>query len=168
MRFDPDFTKVHAGFPILERGEYQLEITSIKGYFRIKDNGDPSAGVRLGLKCIGLRTSDGDLDTSIDAADEQISPHMLWIHTKKAYGMTKQVILAAMGYALDQEKASNEDFFEGSDFSFEIDDSDPDEVIIAIGDSWSSLVGQVINVTADVRTWEGKLQQDYRAFAPVR
>lgn len=168
MRFDPDLSKAHAGFPILERGEYQLEITGVKGYFRIKDNGEPSAGIRLGVKCLGLRVADGSLDTTIDEADEQVSPHMLWVHTKKAYGMTKQVILAAMGYALDEERQANDEFFEGADFSFEVDDSDPDSVTIAIGDSWSNLVGKVINVTADVRTWEGKLQQDYRAFSPVR
>lgn len=168
MRFDPDLSKAHAGFPILERGEYQIEITGVKGYYRIKDNGEPSAGVRLGVMCVGIRSADGSLDTSIESAGEQISPHMLWVHTKKAYGMTKQVILAAMGYALDEERKANDEYFDGSDFSFEVDDSDPENVEIALGDSWDNLVGKPINVTADVRIWEGKPQQDYRAFSPVR
>lgn len=167
MRFQPDFSKAHAGFPIVDRGEYEVEITGVQGYFNIKDDGSPSAGVRCLLKLIGEVGANGKVKKH-DASGENISPHMLWVHTPKAYGMAKQFILAAMGYSIRDEKKANSDFFDGADFDFEVDDSNPDDVSIALGSAWENLVGKSVRVTADVRQWEGRDQQDYRTPMPVK
>lgn len=155
---------------MLQRGEYEFEITNVKPFYRVKDDGGESAGVTVSLKCTGKVGSDGELVTSKDefpAAGEQVNPNRLYIHTPKAFGMTKQFIMAALGYPIKDEKVANEEYFDDADFSIDVDDSDPDDVQVIAGGSWDDLVGKSLRMTADLRVWQGNDQQDYRSFSPL-
>ncbi len=163
-RFQPNLSKAHAGFPMLERGEYEFEITKATPFLRVKENGDESAGCRYGLRCTGKIIDDGSLDESHEAAGEQVSPISLWVHTPKAFGMTKQFILAALGYTIREEKQANEEYFDDADFSIDVDD---DENTVG-GASWEDLVGKSLRMTADIGEWNGNEQQEYRSYQPIR
>ena len=104
------------------------------------------------------------LDESHEAAGEQVSPISLWVHTPKAFGMTKQFILAALGYTIREEKQANEEYFDDADFSIDVDD---DENTIG-GASWEDLVGKSLRMTADIGEWNGNEQQEYRSYQPIR
>ena len=92
-----------------------------------------------------------------------VSPITLWIHTPKAFGMTKQFIMAALGYPIKEEKKANSEYFEDADFSVDTDDEDN-----AIpGASWEDLVGKNIRMTADIGVWQGNDQQEYRSYQPL-
>ena len=169
-RFAPNLKDAHAGFPMLTRGEYEFEITKVRPFFRVKDDGGESAGATISLKCVGKIESDGSITTDkadFPSAGEQVNPNRLYIHTPKAFGMTKQFIMAAMGYPIKDEKLANEEYFDDADFSIDADDADPDNIEVVGGGSWDDLEGKTLRMTADVRMWQGNEQQDYRSFSPI-
>lgn len=162
-RFEPNLAQAHAGFPMLERGEYEFTITKATPFYRVKDDGSENGGCRCSLKVVGQVAADGSLDTDFEAMDEMVSPITLWIHTPKAFGMTKQFIMAALGYPIREEKRANEEYFEDADFSVDVDEEDN-----AIGGaSWQDLVGKSLRMTADIDVWQGNDQQAYRSYQPL-
>jgi hypothetical protein len=170
-RFQPNLKDAHAGFPMLPRGEYEFEITNVHPFFRVKDDGGESAGCTISLKVVGQVAADGSLETDkaeFPSADEQVNPNRVYIHTPKAFGMTKQFIMAAMGYPVRDEKVANEEYFDDADFSIDVNDDDPDNIEVIAGGSWDDLVGKTLRMTADVRMWQGNEQQDYRSFSPIK
>lgn len=166
-RFEPNLAKAHAGFPMLERGEYEFSITKATPFVRTNDDGDVSAGCRCALRVDGIVAADGELETDFDAYGEMVSPISLWVHTPKAFGMTKQFILAALGYRLDQEKLANEEYFEEADFSIDTEDPDDTDSPVVAGASWQDLVGKSLRMTADIGEWNKRPQQEYRSYQPI-
>jgi len=148
---------------MLDRGEYEFLITKQKCFYRVKDDGGENGGCRVSLKVTGMVASDGSLTQDFEGADEMVSPLTLWIHTPKAFGMTKQFIMAALGYPIKEEKKANSEYFEDADFSVDTDDEDN-----AIpGASWDDLVGKSLRMTADIGVWQGNDQQEYRSYQPL-
>lgn len=162
-RFEPNLAKAHAGFPMLQRGEYEFTITKATPFYRVKDDGSENGGCRVGLRCDGAINADGSINAGIEEAGEQVSTLSLWIHTPKAFGMTKQFIMAALGYTIQEEKKANEEYFEASDFSVDVDEEDN----IVGGASWQDLVGKTLRMTADIGVWQGNDQQEYKSYQPL-
>jgi len=82
--------------------------------------------------------------------------------------MTNQFILAEMGFDLRDEGQANAEYFDGADFSIDVDDDDPDNVEVIGGASWNDMVGKRLRMTADVNIWQGREQQQYRSYQPIR
>lgn len=162
-RFQPNLAQAHAGFPMLDRGEYEFTITKAVPFYNLKDDGSENGGCRCSLKVTGMVASDGSLTDDFDGAGEMVAPITLWIHTPKAFGMTKQFIMAALGYTIREEKKANEEYFEDADFSVDVDDEDH----AVGGSSWQDLVGKSLRMTADIDVWQGNDQQTYRSYQPL-
>lgn len=162
-RFQPNLASAHAGFPILERGEYEYTITKAKCFYNVKEDGSENGGCRVSLRVVGKIMSDGELSTDFEGCDEMVSPITLWIHTPKAFGMTKQFIMATMGYKIREEKKANEEYFEEADFSVDADD----DGVVTDGASWNDLVGKSLRMTADIGVWNGNDQQEYKSYQPL-
>lgn len=162
-RFQPNLAQAHAGFPMLDRGEYEFTITKATPFYRVKDDGSENGGCRCSLRVTGKVDSDGSLSEDFEGVNEMVAPITLWIHTPKAFGMTKQFIMAALGYPIKDEKRANEEYFEDSDFSVDVDD---EENTIG-GASWDDLVGKSLRMTADIGVWNGNDQQEYRSYQPL-
>jgi len=167
-RFAPDLKAAHAGMLILERGEYEFEVTKSTPFFYVKDDGTEVAGVRAAMEVAGRIMADGSLDTDADYIGENAAPMRLFVHTPKSFAMTKQCILAAMGYDVRDETQANEEYFDGADFSIDGDDDDPDNVEVIGGASWNDMVGKRLRMTADVNIWQGREQQQYRSYQPIK
>ena len=162
-RFSPNLAQAHAGFPMLDRGEYEFTITKATCFYRVKEDGSENGGCRCSMRVTGKVASDGSLDTDFEGVNEMVSPITLWIHTPKAFGMTKQFIMAALGYPIKEEKKANSEYFEDADFSVDTDDEDN----AITGASWEDLVGKNIRMTADIGVWQGNDQQEYRSYQPL-
>lgn len=166
-RFQPNLADAHAGFPMLSRGEYEFEITKVTPFYRIKDDGGESAGVSVGMKVVGQIAADGSVDEQFESAGEMVAPNRLYIHTPKAFGMTKQFIMAALGYSIRDEKQANTEYFDNADFSIDVDDSDPDNAQAIGGGSWDDLVGKRLRMTADIDVYQGRENQQYKSYSPL-
>lgn len=161
-RFEPNLAKAHAGFPMLPRGEYEFTITKATPFYRVKDDGSENGGCRVGLRMDGAINADGSMNAGVEDAGEQVSTLSLWIHTPKAFGMTKQFIMAALGYTIREEKKANKEYFEEADFSVDVEE---DQVVG--GASWQDLVGKTLRMTADIGVWQGNDQQEYKSYQPL-
>jgi hypothetical protein len=166
-KFSPDFAKAHAGIPIIEDGkQYEVVCSKVAAFHKVKDDGSESAGVSMHLKCVGVVNADGSLDETIELAGKPLSSPILWVHTDNAWGMTKQVMLAFAGYALNEENKANEEFF-GQYQAFEIQ-TPPDVESATLGADWAVLEGKRARATLVGREWNGRMQQDYKNWNPVR
>lgn len=162
----PDFSDVKAGFRTLDRGEYQLVLGKPKGFYYVKDNGKEVGGVRVPVNVVGQIMADGSIDDQYEG--DAVSPVRLYLHTEGAFRMTKQFLLAAAGYAIEDEDEADEEFFAVTDFSFDVDDEDdPENATVTLGDGWSGLEGNHVRVTADIDIYEGNPQQNWRSWLPV-
>ena len=165
-RFAPDFTQVSAGIKIFPRGEYELKVTGTKpiSYFKRDKEGEETeevvAGCQVNIEMIGRFQNDGQLDNTDQG--ETVVPLRLYVHSEKAWGMTKGSIMSITGYTRDEEEAFNADF-QDSDFSLE---GMGDEAVL--GDDWEKLVGHHFVATLDKRTWKGREQQDVGTLTPVK
>ena len=165
-RFAPDFTQVSAGIKVFPRGEYELSVTGVKAlsYYKRDDDGNDTdvqvAGCQVNIQMIGRYKNDGQLDREDEG--ETVAPSRLYVHSEKAWGMTKGAIMSIMGYTRDEEESFNADYT-NSDFSVE---GIGDEAVL--GGDWNKLVGQHFIATLDKRTYKGREQQDVGTLTPVR
>ncbi|MCP4902596.1 MAG: hypothetical protein GY906_37000 [bacterium] len=168
-RFAPDMAEVTAGFYMLDVAEYIFEIGKPKCIFYTKEDGTDVAGARLPLKVLGRVANDGSLEEIDGVTGKQTAPMRLYVHTEGAFGFTKQLILAAMGYSIREEKQANEEYFEGTDFSVDVNDDDEDNIEASLGASWAQLEGKKVRLTADkgINPASKEEQQEYRSYQPA-
>lgn len=166
-RFAPDFTQVSAGMKIFPRGDYELAVTGVKplAYYKVDDEGEVTedfvAGCQVNIEMVGRIGNDGQLDR--EDAGESVAPARLYVHSEKAWGMTKGSIMAILGYTRDEEKQFNTEVGAGADFAVE---GEGDEA--TLGDSWNRLVGQHFTAQLSKRMFRKREQQDMSALSPVR
>ena len=155
-RFAPDFTQVSAGMKIFPRGDYELSVTGVKplAYYKTDDDGEPTddfvAGCQVNIEMVGKIGNDGQLDR--EDAGESVVPIRLYVHTEKAWGMTKGSIMALLGYTREEEEQFNADFAD-ADFAVE---GEGDEA--ELGDSWNRLVGQHVTAQLSKRMFRKREQ----------
>lgn len=161
-RFDPDFVKTDAGIPTHPKGRYQLKVGTPKPFVQESRKGDKViSGVRYPLTVVGQYNSKGKLvREGFDG--RACSPNTVWLHTDKAWGMGKQFIMAAAGFARDQEGEANEKFFSKHDFSFSGEIGEE----ATCGDGYRKIVDQLVDVNLDVSR-DGEFEnQDFRGWSP--
>ena len=156
--FTPDFASVEASIPIYEKGRYQLLITNRKPFAKqVEKDGNISdqSGVRYALEMVGQFDDDGELDT--EKKGKQVSSNTVWLHTEKAFGMGKQFLMAACGYARNQEQEANADLFQGDDIEWDHSgDYDAAPETFVLGNGWDIPVDKLVDVSMwkDVTTSE--------------
>ena len=52
-RFSPNLAQAHAGFPMLDRGEYEFTITKATCFYRVKEDGSENGGCRCSMRVTG-------------------------------------------------------------------------------------------------------------------
>lgn len=168
-RFAPDFTKVDANIPIYKKGSYQVLIKKAIPFVFNNKSGDLRVGVRFALEMIGKFDAKGVLDR----ADEgrPMSQVTLWLHSEKAWGMNKQLLMAAGGYKRDAEDAANKNLFAKHEWDVEGNAGDETEDLV-MGSGYSSVVGRAVNVNLDESLYEpddgpARENQDFRNWAPA-
>lgn len=160
-RFAPDLASVKAGMRTLTSGEWELLIKKAQPVYYVKDDGTEVAGCRYMVEVVGEIKADGSVDEEF--AGDTVAPIRLYIHTPKSFGMTKQFILAAMGYTIDQEEQADSEYFVNADFSIDVDDEDNG----VLGSSWTDLEGKHVRCTASTTIYNGRESQEYRSWTPI-
>ena len=169
-RFAPDLSGVKAGMPIYERGEYEVVISDVKPiYYNRESDGKTIAGAQVNLEMAGRVENDGTVNPNFgpdgdSVAGEPVAPNRLYVHSQKALGLVKQFIMFSLGYAIDEEDAFNADI--GGDLDISVfKPVDAEEA--TLGSGWDRLVGKRLRVTLDKRLYDGREQQDHKAFMPL-
>lgn len=166
-RFAPDFTQVSAGMKIFPRGDYELSASGVKaiGYYKKDKDGEPTeefiSGCQVNVEMVGRIGNDGQLDRADEG--ESVAPLRLYVHSKKAWGMTKGSIMALLGYTREEEQQFNEMLGTDADFSVE---GEGDEA--TLGGSWGRLTGQHFTAQLSTRMWQQREQQDIGTLMPVK
>ncbi len=163
-RFDPDLQKARASFPIHPRGDYELAVVEMTGLGYTKDNGDEISGARLNLEVVGCILGDGTLDRELEG--QPCTGLRLYIHNEGSLNMTKQAIMAILGYTREEEDKFNDEVAGKLDLGIDWDE-DSDEGEVTLGSGWSQLEGKHFIATLSKRSWEGREQQDIGGFMPV-
>lgn len=162
-RFQPDLGKTKAGMPVYERGEYEVKILGVKPIYYVKEEeGTEVAGASLSLEMVGRVQNDGTLDRELEG--ETVAPLRLYVHSEKAWPITKRAIMAALGYTLDDEDTFNNDLAATLDVGVEPGEGDEEATL---GSGWSRLTGQRMLMTLNKRKWQGREQQQHEGFMPI-
>lgn len=177
-RFQPDFGKTEAGFPVYPRGDYEIKVTKVSGFLYNREDEetgdvDEVSGVTASLEMVGLVGTDGSIVTmqgDKTIAGEKVAPVRLYVHSEAAWPIAKRFAMAAYGYDLDTEKEFNA-FIGENDLDFSVDgeigeDGRADEV--EIGDGWAGLEGKRLRITLSQRTFNNRAQQDHGGFMPIK
>lgn len=163
-RFTPDLTKARANVRIFDRGDYEIKVTKATPFINEgeddKGNAKTSAGCYYSLEMVGKLDESGN--PTEEFRGEFMFPQKCYVHTDKAWGMTKQFLMAALGYARDEEDKFDAEWASKADLSL---DGDADEVVA--GKSWEDPVGKHVRVTLDKRLYQGNEQQDFRGWTPA-
>ena len=165
-RFTPNMNDVRATTPVYERGEYELEIAGVKGFYNAKEDGNDNFGVTVRFKMVGRVNRDGSVDDGL--AGEDVAPMRAWLHSKGAAKMTKGFLMSAFGYGRNDEDAFNEEI--GASHGFDIvpeDDDEPGEGEVGVENGWDAVVGNRVRCTLDKEEYEGNEQQRHKSFNPV-
>jgi hypothetical protein len=163
QRFAPDLAKVRAGTRTLSSGEWELSISKVTPIYYEKDDGKTVAGCRCNFSIVGEIQADGSLNEEFKGDD--VFGVRLYVHSDKAFGMTKQFLLAAFGYSLDEEDAADEAVFATGDFSVSADE---DGENAELGDGWHALEGNRVRATASTSIYNDRESQDWKSFVPVK
>ena len=162
-RFAPDLAKVKAGTRLCEAGEWELTIGKPAAIYYVKeDTGKPVAGCRVRMSIVGQVMADGSLNKEFEGDD--VFPFRLYVHSDKAFSMTKQFLLAAFGYALDEEEQADKEVFAKGDFSVDVDDDDEG----VLGKTWFKLEGCRIRMTGSTSIYNDRQSQDWKSYVPVK
>ena len=150
--FTPDFPNVDANIPVYDKGRYQLKITKRKPFARetrpdAQGNTHISAGVQYNLEMVGMYDREGNLQTD-GLAGKTVSPFRGYLHTDKAWGMFKQMLLAGAGYQASEEPKANEEFFSKHDWTF---DGEPGmaEENFTVGEGFDQILDRLVDVSLD-------------------
>ena len=175
--FTPDFSTVDANIPIYE-GPARIQIIK-RTPFATESQPDNEgnihtiSGVRYGLEMVGLFDDDGDLQTD-GLKGKTVSPYTVWLHSAGGLQFAKPFMMAACGYARNDEANANENLFQDEDTSWEHSgDIDAAPETFEIGNGWDLLVGSLVDVTLTKSVKQSKdgettyENQEYAAWAPV-
>lgn len=169
MRFEPDMTEVRAGFPVYDRGDYELKITGAEGFSYMKepDDGDPYevAGVQFNFEMVGQLTGTGIEKENLEG--EPASSDRFYVHTKGSFPFMKRFVMAAAGYDQDDEELFNEEWA-GEHSWFVVGDPQDPEGEVSIGSAYSAIVGNRVHTTANVSQDDsGTKRQEWQNWTPA-
>ena len=144
-RFTFPIADVSAGQEVYPADTYSFEIAEVKGFVGKVPDADAAAagktqahGVRGRVKIVteGPHKNKGFLNS-------------LYMHNDASQQMTKRFVMAALGYAMSQEKEFNE-LYAAKDWSYDENGE--------VGEVWRELTGKMI--TANVTVGINKLRQE--------
>lgn len=164
-RFEPDLTEVHAFTPIYERGDYEVKLDGRFPFGYTRRDGKEISGMRFGLEMVGRIESDGSLDGN--DAGERVTAPRFYVHSKPAFGMLKQFLMAVLGYTRETEGEFNK-FFKKHEWWV---DGEGDSV--TCGNGYEKVVGKRARVTLVKSLYDPgdgttpKEQQDFQAWRPL-
>lgn len=136
MRYNPNLTTASAGILMLQKGDYELKISQPKTFKRQKvENGETKDiyGVQY-----SLTVENGD-DQNVIGKNIPLS---LYMHSEAAFGINKRFVMAALGFALDDEESFNEKYAD-ADWGIDPDSGE-------LGDIWTQVAGNRVACTADI------------------
>jgi hypothetical protein len=150
MRYEPDLTKVQSSIPIFPKGTYEYSVGEPKAFGGTNRKGDPKLGVRYSVRCEEVH----DGDQKFKGKRTIVS---LYVHTEDAQGMAKRFILAALGYAVNEQGEKEFDAeYKGRDWSI-----DPETG--AVGDVWREPTGKRVLSDCDIQAGDEGAQ--FQAFS---
>lgn len=178
--FTPDFAAVDAGFPIYEKGMYQVKITAVtpEVYAREDDQGNKNvkARMRFKMEMFGRRDEDDELVSTDENGKEirgkPVQALDVYLHTEGGWSFAKSPLMAFAGYAKDEENEADSNLFQAGDWSFSGDPEDSEEVLREnMGDAWSTLVDRFAEVylrkETEIRDGRSFDSQAMSSWAPV-
>jgi hypothetical protein len=165
VRFTPDLSKVRASIRIFDRGDYRLKITKSEPFINEaktddKGNEKQTAGCRYSLEMVGKLNARGEVEPEFEG--EAVTPNRCYVHSEGGWSMTKQFLMAALGYSRDEEDKFDAEWAANADLKIE---GEPEEV--EAGNSWEAPVGKLVDVTLNKRIYEGREQQDFNGWSPA-
>lgn len=141
--YAPDLTKVQAGVPKLPKGDYEFSVSDVKLFSRDRTEDDQSVTKLFGVQYnLVVQRADGNEEYM-----GKTIPFQVYLHSDKAFGIVKRFVMAAYGFALNDENAFN-DKFKKADWK-----ADPETQ--HLGDIWKGIQGTRIAATADVVPQKG-------------
>lgn len=163
-RFEPDLTKARASIRVFDADDYEVVVGEPTGMlYERDDDGVVVVGVRFPLEMVGRIKPDGSLDREFEG--EQVSPARMYVHTDKAWPMTKRFVMAAAGFSLEEEDLFDEEWLSQYDPSIDGDpysEEDPE-----LGDAWTELEGQHVQVSLGKDLYEGRETQTHGGWQPA-
>ena len=136
--FRPDPTKVSAGLPVYDKGEYDIELGEPRPFLRITSSGKNVGATNYGVmfRCIILE------------GPQKGKPyiHNCMMHTTESEGFSKQFQMAAYGYEKRQEEEFDVEVGAVKDWIF---DPQPDSGEPYCGDGWRDMKGKRIKISLD-------------------
>lgn len=167
-RFEPDFENTSVLTPIYKRGEYELEIKTIKpfGYHAEARDGKQErdvAGVTIFFKMVGPIDSKGKVGDAHRGDD--VTPHKLYLHTEGSYKNTLLFLMAALGYAKKEEPTFKAEWLAKNKGEVWVDGQDED---VTCGTAYKQVEGRRVRASLDVREYQGEEQQDFKNFFPAK
>lgn len=137
-RYTPDLTKVQAGIVMLPKGDFEFAVKEAKTFSRtstdtVTQESKDVYGIQYNLEVVS-----GSDDSFIG----KVIPLQIYAHAgDAALGIGKRFVMAALGFALNDEANFNEKYADG-DWSF---DTEAQE----LGNMWSSVVGTRVAASTD-------------------
>ncbi len=186
MDADFDWGGVPLNAPIYPKGDYELEITGVRGaaWQKTDKHGNPMhivEKIALICKMVGVVDSKGKLKKEQDGKDiagKPVEDFNLWTHSEGGRKSAKGSMMAILGYN-PRELADEEKFIQflkdnTPDLSFESKENEAgDGYVLILGDSWEQLfVGKNVRCSMEpgVRQREGAddvPQQEMGFLSPV-
>lgn len=171
--FQPDFSKVDAGFPVYDKGLYRVKVTKRTPFVREKKDETGTvtvvAGVRYALELVGKFDEKGKVKGD-GLAGKSVSAMNVYIHTDGGMQFAKPFLMATAGYNPKKDEAeANEKLFQGGDWTFD-GESDTAEENIKLGSSWDAPVDRIVDVFLSKKkafSGEGE-EQEMSGWMPVK
>jgi hypothetical protein len=150
-RYDSSPANVQASIEVFPKDDYLFIIGEPKPFFRVTQKGTDSYGVRL-----GLTVRDGSYEGKRTSTT-------LYYQSEGAQAMSKQFIMAALGYGKGkaEEQRFNQDWGT-ADWSFDTDAG-------TVGDAWRELTGKLVVGSLDVQIGDnGDEQQQFKGWRAAK
>ena len=150
FNFNPE--AVSAAIEVLDPDEYEVIVGEPKAFSREKAEGK---GTSVGIR-FPLSVAEGP------SKGKKVF-YTCYLTSDGAQAIAKQFLMAVHGFKRDA--ASEKEFnaaFRGADWGYDVTSG-------ACGDAWNSAKGKRVRFAADVRTYEGAVQQEFKpgCFSPI-
>lgn len=155
-RYEFDPSKVAATIEVFPKGDYEFQVGEPKSFIRKNKKNEDSFGIRFPLTIME--------DMNGGHAKGKRTVNTGYQHSECAQAMTKQFVMAVLGYEGNQ---AGEKMFDaeqaGKDWSF-----DPDTG--AVGDAWRQVTGKRVVGSLDVGKNEetGDPQQQFKKWINIK
>lgn len=160
-RFNPDPSKVTIGFPVYPKGDYLVELSEPKTFYRPGKSND-SGGTKAdnyGVAFSSSKIAEGEFKGKLFSIN-------CMMHTDGSQGFSKIIQMAALGFN-PKNKADIKKFDETEgllDWSFDTDAN-------TVGDAWHKMKGKIVKVTVetkmDMSTGTAEEVQDVKGYSPA-